>query len=88
MAVLKDLSKVSNDQLLALMAERGLTPAGKSLTPTCTKVMHTPKKGKDKDKSVPRLKIEGNNLYPFLLSEKQCALLAMFAKEIAAYAKG
>lgn len=85
MAVLKDLS-AQNAALLARIAELEAA-SGKSLTPACEKVMHTPKKGKDVGKSVPRLKISGNNLYPFLLSQKQCDLLAMFAKDIAAYAK-
>jgi hypothetical protein len=85
MAVLKDLA-AANAALLARIAELEAGSA-KDMTPSCTKVMHTPKKGKDVGKSVPRLKISGNNIYPFLLSQKQCDLLAMFAKEIAAYAK-
>jgi hypothetical protein len=84
MAVLKDLAA----ELAAAKARIAeLETSGKDITPKCERVMHTPKKGKDEGKSVPRLKISGNNLYPFLLSQKQCELLAMFSKDIAVYAK-
>lgn len=86
--ILPDLSKVNVSDLIAALAAQGVSiNSGKDETPAAEVVDHTPKKGKDVGKTVKRLKISGNNVYPMLLNQKSCILLAQFGKEIAAFAK-
>lgn len=86
--ILADLSKASVADLLKALEAQGVNVnSGKDETPAAAVVDHTPKKGKDVGKTVKRLKISGNNVYPMLLNQKSCILLAQFGKEIASFAK-
>lgn len=83
--VLKDLSQATNEQLLAMLAERGISaPSTKE-----DKVFvgdYTPKKGKDAGKTVRRLFVQGN-FYPLVIGQAACAVMAENFEVIAKFGK-
>lgn len=85
MAILKDLSKASNEELLAALAARGIsTPSSKE-----DKVFvgdYTPKKGKDAGKTVKRLFVQGN-FYPLVIGQAACSVMAENFDVIAKFGK-
>lgn len=83
--VLKDLTQLSNEALMAELQSRGLT-ASSGKEDKVFVADYTPKKGKDAGKTVKRLFVQGN-FYPLVIGQAACSVMAENFDTIAKFGK-